>query len=313
MGSLLPVGPTCRRSIQSHSISTQSNQIMAKPISINDWIETHQSSFLPPVCNKLLHQQQLKVFFVGGPNQRKDFHLEQGEEFFYMKKGSMQLIILERGQFRSVSIAEGEVFLLPGKILHSPQRQENTIGLVVERERSPNEYDCLRYFVDESTDTLFERWFYCDDLGTQLGPIIREFFASEEHRTGRPIESSIDQTPPYQANDSLTVAAAFNLEQWLLLHQEEILRKGTKKLFDGDCQSDIIVYGRGINQLRAPSGEVSLWQLRGLSTVNLGADGSFTLNADDTLLINEGKSFSLECHEGSFLISICMTTPKLEK
>jgi len=56
-----------------------------------------------------MHQQQLKVFFVGGPNQRKDFHLEQGEEFFYMKKGSMQLIILERDQFKCISIAEGEV------------------------------------------------------------------------------------------------------------------------------------------------------------------------------------------------------------
>lgn len=55
------------------------------------------------------HEQQLKVFFVGGPNQRKDFHLEEGEELFYMKKGAMELIIQEKGKFKTVTIQEGEV------------------------------------------------------------------------------------------------------------------------------------------------------------------------------------------------------------
>ena len=115
------------------------------------------------------------MFFVGGPNQRKDFHLEQGEEFFYMKKGNMELIVQEQGRFRSIFINEGQVsslfyffsssylnscysesgtsqvFLLPGKIPHSPQRKENTIGLVVERERSRNELDCLRYATESSS------------------------------------------------------------------------------------------------------------------------------------------------------------------
>ena len=59
--------------------------------------------------NIFRHQEQLKVFFVGGPNQRKDFHLEEGEELFYMKKGDMELVILEGGQFKTVVIKEGEV------------------------------------------------------------------------------------------------------------------------------------------------------------------------------------------------------------
>ena len=42
----------------------------------------------------------------------------------------------------------------------------------------------FRYFVDGSTEVLFERWFHCEDLGSQLKPIIEEFFASEEHKTG---------------------------------------------------------------------------------------------------------------------------------
>ena len=47
--------------------------------------------------------------FVGGPNIRKDFHLEEGEEFFYMEKGAMVLRVLEGGAFKDIHIKEGEV------------------------------------------------------------------------------------------------------------------------------------------------------------------------------------------------------------
>ena len=122
----------------------------------------------------MMHNDQLKVFFVGGPNQRKDFHLEEGEELFYMRKGDMSLPILTQGSIRTVHIKEGDVFLLPGRIPHSPQREKDTVGLVIERERLRTETDGLRYYVGDTTDTLFERWFYCDDLGVQLKPIIEE-------------------------------------------------------------------------------------------------------------------------------------------
>ena len=60
------------------------------------------------------------------------------------------------------------------------------MGLVIERERLLSETDGLRYFVqDGSTDSLYERWFYCDDLGSQLGPVIKAFFASEQFKTGK--------------------------------------------------------------------------------------------------------------------------------
>lgn len=52
------------------------------------------------------------------------------------------------------------------------------------------EYDALRYYIDGTTDVLFERWFYCSDLGTQLKPIIEQYFASIEHQTGRPGKGS---------------------------------------------------------------------------------------------------------------------------
>lgn len=38
-----------------------------------------------------------------------------------------------------------QVFLLPPRIPHSPQRQAGTVGLVIERARKEKEMDCLRY------------------------------------------------------------------------------------------------------------------------------------------------------------------------
>jgi len=37
------------------------------------------------------------------------------------------------------------VFVLPSRVQHSPQRKEDTVGLVIERERLPEETDGLRY------------------------------------------------------------------------------------------------------------------------------------------------------------------------
>ena len=64
------------------------------------------------------------------------------------------------------------------------------MGLVIERERLSEERDGLRYFVEDGnkmdpTKILFQRWFHCKDLGKELGPIIKEYFASEQHKTGK--------------------------------------------------------------------------------------------------------------------------------
>ena len=45
---------------------------------------------------------------------------------------------------------------------------------MIERERVPEESDGLRYYVEGTTDPLWEEWFYCYDLGTQLGPVIKK-------------------------------------------------------------------------------------------------------------------------------------------
>ncbi|KAK6040640.1 putative 3-hydroxyanthranilate 3,4-dioxygenase [Cooperia oncophora] len=91
-----------------------------------------------------LFSEYLKLFFVGGPNSRRDYHLEEGEEFFYQMTGDMVLKVIERGVPRDIVIREGEMFLLPSRVEHSPQRLPNTIGFVLERTRANTEFDCVR-------------------------------------------------------------------------------------------------------------------------------------------------------------------------
>ena len=117
---------------------------------LETWIRENEASFAPPVMNKLMHRDQLSIMFVGGPNEREDFHLEEGSEFFYQLRGSMQLPTVQAGQRVVVTIREGEVYLLPSRIPHSPQRPERgSIGLVIERQRYEHEPpDGLRYYTD---------------------------------------------------------------------------------------------------------------------------------------------------------------------
>jgi 3-hydroxyanthranilate 3,4-dioxygenase len=159
------------------------------PVRVGGWLEAQARSFLGPVANKLMHGAgQLKVMFVRGPNERTDFHIEEGEELFYMLQGDMELVVMERGARKVVTIREGEWFLLPPRIPHSPQRRAGTMGIVFERERLEREMDGMRWYVAGAVvpRILHEEWFHCTDLGTQLPPVISRFHASHAKATNEP-------------------------------------------------------------------------------------------------------------------------------
>ena len=58
----------------------------------------------------------------------------------------MRLDIIEKNKRKTIPIREGEMLVLPRNIPHSPQRFENTIGLVIERRRDPNALDGLQLY-----------------------------------------------------------------------------------------------------------------------------------------------------------------------
>jgi len=154
------------------------------PFSLKAWIEEHRHLLKPPVGNKIVWKDtEFLVMVVGGPNQRKDFHVEDGEEFFYQVEGDITVRVMEADGARDIAIREGEIFLLPAGVPHSPQRPENTVGLVIERQRKTGELDHLRWYCEGCGDVLHDAAFQLEDLGTQLKPIIEEFYATESLRT----------------------------------------------------------------------------------------------------------------------------------
>ncbi len=154
------------------------------PFNLKQWIDEHRQLLKPPVGNMMVWQDaDFLVMVVGGPNQRKDFHVEEGEEFFYQVEGDITLRVIEEDQVREISIREGEIFLLPPRVPHSPQRPANTVGLVIERRRAAGESDHLRWYCDECGGLLHDSSFELKDLGSQLKPVIERFWATESLRT----------------------------------------------------------------------------------------------------------------------------------
>jgi 3-hydroxyanthranilate 3,4-dioxygenase len=154
------------------------------PYDLKAWVEENRQHLKPPVGNKMVWgDSEFLVMVVGGPNRRKDFHVEDGEEFFYQIEGDITLRIMEDGRPRDIEIKEGEIFLLPAGIPHSPQRPENTVGLVIERQRKAGELDRLRWYCEGCGEVLHEQSFQLEDLASQLKPIIENFYATEALRT----------------------------------------------------------------------------------------------------------------------------------
>ncbi|GAU95947.1 hypothetical protein RvY_07463 [Ramazzottius varieornatus] len=273
--------------------------------SIPAWLNANSNSFAPPVCNRLMHgpDGQLFVMYVGGPNQRKDFHLEEGEELFYMEKGDMCLRVLEQGVFRDIEIKEGEVFLLPGKIPHSPQRFKDTVGLVIERQRTEKEEDCIRYFMEGLPNILFERWIHCTNLGTQIAPIISEYFASEEHETGKPSENSVVHNPPFYPDADRKLGNPFSIVQWLEENKDKMTENGKVRMFDESYQTDVFVVG-GAQSTTFPANNTAeywIWQFRGESDLVLDEGDSsdllsrhYHLHEHCSYLVPVGQGFSLQ-------------------
>lgn len=123
------------------------------------------------------------IMVVGGPNTRKDYHIDEGEEFFYQLEGNMILRIMENGMPKDVAINEGDIFLLPPKVPHSPQRFENTVGLVIERKRRDGELDGFQWYCDGCHTLLYEEFLPLTDIVKQLPPIFDGFWANNDARS----------------------------------------------------------------------------------------------------------------------------------
>jgi 3-hydroxyanthranilate 3,4-dioxygenase len=156
------------------------------PINFRAWIDENRHLLKPPVGNRQIWaNREFMVTVVGGPNSRTDYHVNEGEEFFYQVEGDIVLRVLEQGRPVDIPIRAGDIFLLPPRVPHSPQRPAGTVGLVLERKRLPHERDGFVWYCRKCHAKLYEEFFHLTDIVTQLPPVFARFYAKAEHTTCR--------------------------------------------------------------------------------------------------------------------------------
>ncbi|MFB8188743.1 3-hydroxyanthranilate 3,4-dioxygenase [Microbacterium sp. NPDC055988] len=150
------------------------------------WIKENEHLLKPPVNNKAAWTPMgdFIVQVVGGPNQRTDFHFDPYEEWFYQYRGNMHVNIQTPEGLRRIDIREGEMWLLPGNVFHSPQRpEEGSIGIVIERIREEGTLEKFAWFCPNCNAKVHEVELQVRDIVEDLPPVFRDFYESEEGRT----------------------------------------------------------------------------------------------------------------------------------
>jgi 3-hydroxyanthranilate 3,4-dioxygenase len=153
------------------------------PFNLKGWIDEHRHLLKPPVGNACIWNSNFLVMVVGGPNQRTDYHVNPCEELFYQVEGDIVLKVIEAGQTRDIPIRQGDIFLLPAGMPHSPLRPANTVGLVVEQPRASKEPHHLRWYCPKCSAIVYDMTFQPVDIGKQIKEVIETVRACAELRT----------------------------------------------------------------------------------------------------------------------------------
>lgn len=154
---------------------------MFAPVNFKQWIEDHRHLLKPPVGNKCVWDGgDYIVMVVGGPNARKDYHYNETPEFFYQVEGDILLKVIDNGVPKDVHIKEGEIFLLPAKVPHSPRRGPNTVGLVIETKRPEAMYDALEWYCENCGHQLYRETFALNNIETDMPKIFDRFYSDTQ-------------------------------------------------------------------------------------------------------------------------------------
>ncbi len=160
---------------------------MLAAFNLQKWIDDHRDRLKPPVGNaQIFADSDFLVTVVGGPNQRTDYHDDPFEEFFYQIKGNMVLRLHENGRPRDMPIREGDIFLLPPHVRHSPQRPEpGSVGLVIERARPAGMIDGFEWYCRNCQALVHRVEVQLKSIVRDLPPLFERFYGDAALRICR--------------------------------------------------------------------------------------------------------------------------------
>lgn len=152
------------------------------PINFNGWLNDNADRFKPPVNNQQIWANaDFICTVVGGPNQRTDFHDDPYEEYFHQFRGNAHLLVLDRGKYETVQLKEGDIFLLPAHMRHSPQRpEEGSLCTVIERSRPVGVVDAFEWYCPNCATLIVRHEVQLQSIVDDLPKIYNTFYESTE-------------------------------------------------------------------------------------------------------------------------------------
>jgi len=153
-----------------------------KNLDLKQWIEQNRQNW--GQRRVIWEDSDFITFVTRGPNSRKDFHIDPGDEIFYQLEGDLNLHFMTSQAKHEIShIKAGELFLLPANVPHSPRRGEGSWTLVVERKRRPDEVDRFVWFCENCNTQLYETAVRFDDPSDAVKRASDQIRANEKLRT----------------------------------------------------------------------------------------------------------------------------------
>jgi 3-hydroxyanthranilate 3,4-dioxygenase len=134
-----------------------------KNFNLQKWIDENRGNWGQ---RRVIWQDSDFIAFVTrGPNRRKDYHINPGDEIFYQLEGELNLHYFKDNKHELAVLKAGEIFLLPKNLPHSPRRADGSWTFVVERQRGPAEIDRFIWPCEHCGNKLYETEVRFDDPG----------------------------------------------------------------------------------------------------------------------------------------------------
>jgi 3-hydroxyanthranilate 3,4-dioxygenase len=123
---------------------------------LRNWVDANREQWGPP-AKLMLRGSDYITFVIRGPTSPADFHINPGEEIFYMIEGQVNFHFINADGNRDIlAVRSGEMFLLPAGVPHSPHRLDGSVGLVIERKRRSGELDRQIWLCNRCNSILYE-------------------------------------------------------------------------------------------------------------------------------------------------------------